>query len=158
MDATSGSLHVAGLRDADNGEYVCEVMTPHGLATQLHAIEVLSKRQRHRWSSFNYIGPRLRFYRRAASPTVLSVPSGTVELNVGGVFEIVCEPRGVPYPLITWRHNGRNDHRLAASNNSRRLLVDVTDRKMAGRIECVATNDLGEATAGVDLLVLCECS
>lgn len=43
VDAASGSLHVAAVRDADNGEYVCEVMTPHGLATQVHAIEVMSK-------------------------------------------------------------------------------------------------------------------
>lgn len=84
------------------------------------------------------------------------MPSGTVELNVGAVFEIVCEPRGVPYPIVTWRHHGRTDHQLAVTNNSRRLLVEVRDRQMAGRIECAASNGVGEAVAGVDLLVLCE--
>lgn len=98
--------------------------------------------------------PRLH----TAKPTVISVPSGTVELNIGSVFEIVCEPRGVPYPIISWRHQGRTDHQLPLTNNTRRLLVEVRDHEMAGRIECVATNGKGEATAGVDLLVLCKLS
>lgn len=84
------------------------------------------------------------------------MPSGIVEQNIGAVFEIVCEPRGVPYPIVTWRHHGRNEHQLSITNNSRRLLVEVRDRQMAGRIECVAKNGVGEATASVDLLVLCE--
>lgn len=37
---SKGNLRVANVRNADTGEYVCEVMTPHGLATQVHAIEV----------------------------------------------------------------------------------------------------------------------
>lgn len=39
----NGNLRVANVRNSDTGEYVCEVMTPHGLATQVHAIEVQCK-------------------------------------------------------------------------------------------------------------------
>lgn len=36
------------------------------------------------------------------------------------------------------------------------MLVEVKGRQLAGRIDCIATNGVGEATAGIDLVVLCK--
>lgn len=36
----NGSLYVRNLKAEDTGEYICEIMTAEGLATQYHAIEV----------------------------------------------------------------------------------------------------------------------
>lgn len=88
------------------------------------------------------------------APTILTTPSGTVEVQEGSVFEIVCETRGVPYPIISWKQQGRSlDEEL---NNNRRLLVNVKDRHMAGPFECIAKNGVGEATAGITLIVQCK--
>lgn len=87
------------------------------------------------------------------------MPSGVVEVNVGASLTIVCEAHGIPQPIITWRQQGRG--RSDELDNTRTFRVDVKDRFMAGPIECIATNGVGEATAGIQLVVLCkllECS
>lgn len=77
-----------------------------------------------------------------------------VEVRIGTIFEIVCEARGVPQPIISWRQRGEsNSDQL---DNTRRMLVEVKNREMAGPIECIATNGMGEAVAGIDLVVLCK--
>ena len=78
-----------------------------------------------------------------------------IEVKVGSIFEIVCEAKGIPHPIITWRKQGQSssDH----LDNTRRLLVEVKSRDQAGAIECVATNGVGEpAVAGIDMIVLCK--
>lgn len=83
------------------------------------------------------------------------MPSGRIEVPLGSVFEIVCEARGIPPPIISWKYYGHT-----ATNhleNSRRRLLEVNDRQMAGKIECIATNGVGQpATAGVNMIVQCE--
>lgn len=88
-------------------------------------------------------------------PSVISTPSGRIEIALGTVFEIVCEARGIPHPVISWSFNGQtNANRL---ENIRRRIIEVTDRQMAGSIECIATNGVGEpARAGVDMVVHCK--
>lgn len=75
-------------------------------------------------------------------------------MNVGGSLSIVCEADGIPQPIITWRHQGRG--RSDELDNTRMFHVEVKDRFMAGPIECIATNGVGEATAGIQLVVLCK--
>lgn len=88
-------------------------------------------------------------------PSVISSPSGRIEVKLGSVFEIVCEARGIPHPIISWRQNGQSSS--TRLENTRRKLVEVSDRSMAGLIECTATNGVGHAAvAGVDLVVLCK--
>lgn len=88
-------------------------------------------------------------------PSVISSPSGRIEVKMGSVFEIVCEARGIPHPIISWRYNGHiNGTQL---ENNRRKLIEVTDRSLAGKIECLADNSVGEpAVAGIDMVVLCK--
>lgn len=76
-------------------------------------------------------------------------------MKLGSVYEIVCEARGIPHPVISWSYNGKtNTNRL---ENNRRRLVEVNNRDMAGKIECIATNGVGkQATAGVDMIVQCK--
>lgn len=90
-------------------------------------------------------------------PSVLSNPSGRIEVKMGSIFEIVCEARGIPHPIISWRQNGHSN--TTQLENNRRKLVEVRDRNVAGKIECVATNGVGQpAVAGVDMVVLCMLS
>lgn len=76
-------------------------------------------------------------------------------MTLGAIFQITCEPRGVPYPVLSWLHNGRATTNTDDSSN-RRLTVEVKHYDMAGRIECVADNGVGEpASSGIIMLVHC---
>lgn len=76
-------------------------------------------------------------------------------MKLGSVFEIVCEARGIPHPIIGWLHNNQSNSNYL--ENNRRRLVEVRNRSMAGKIECTATNGVGQpAVAGIDMVVLCE--
>lgn len=73
-------------------------------------------------------------------------------MNVGKIFEMVCESTGIPYPAITWRINGEEN----SAEVSRRRLIQVSDKDAAGLIECIASNGVGEpVVAGINLIVLC---
>ena len=91
-------------------------------------------------------------YILAVPPSVVSIPSGVVEAKVGSVFEIVCEARGIPQPIIMWRRHGKSE----SVDNSPRLFVEVKNRDMSGPIECIATNGVGEAISGINLVVQCK--
>lgn len=87
----------------------------------------------------------------------MSDPKGIFEVKIGSVFEIVCDAKGVPQPVITWKRKGKgeSDH----LDNKRRTTVEVTSRDMSGPIECIAANGVGEpAVAGINMIVLCKCS
>lgn len=89
------------------------------------------------------------------APSVASSPSGRIEVKMGSVFEIVCEARGIPHPIISWSVHGESSS--TQLENNRRKLVEVNDRSLAGKIECIATNGVGKpASAGVDMVVLCK--
>ncbi|XP_059608841.1 opioid-binding protein/cell adhesion molecule homolog [Phlebotomus argentipes] len=125
----NGSLQVASVKLEDTGEYLCQIASDSGLAMQRHAIEV------------------------QYPPSVISHPSGEVTMKVGALFEIVCEARGVPFPIISWRRPGENASDPDHVENRRRLLVEVRSRHDAGVIECVADNGFGSpAVAGVLLV------
>lgn len=89
-------------------------------------------------------------------PEVITYPTGEMNATLGAIFQIVCEPKGVPYPIISWFHN--NVHVTNTYDGDRRLTVEVKDYGMAGRIECRATNGVGKEpkSAGVDLIVNCQ--
>lgn len=88
---------------------------------------------------------------------MISNPNGRIEIKLGSIFEIVCEARGIPHPIISWRQNGQSNYDLSGQiENNRRKLVEVSSRNVAGKIECVAENGVGQpAVAGVDMVVLC---
>lgn len=78
-----------------------------------------------------------------------------MNITLGGIFQITCEPKGVPYPMVSWLHNGRTV--TNTDNSKRRLTVDVKHYDMSGPIECVADNGVGEpAMSGIVMLVHCE--
>lgn len=80
------------------------------------------------------------------------------EVPIRAIFEIICEAKGVPHPVISWRKNGvdlENDK----VGNRRVLTVEIKSREDSGTIECLATNGVG--TPAVDTLhinVLCKFS
>lgn len=78
-----------------------------------------------------------------------------MEVELGSTFEVVCEARGVPPPIISWTQNGK----LISEQYKHvpRQLFHVTHINMSGSIECVASNGVGEpATSGIFLIVLCK--
>lgn len=84
----------------------------------------------------------------------MTYPTGTMTAVLGALFQITCEAKGVPYPIISWYHN--NVHVTNTYDGERRLTVEVKDYEKAGRIECVANNGVGEPkSAGILLIVNC---
>lgn len=82
--------------------------------------------------------------------------SGMVEVKIGSIFDIVCEARGVPPPMIYWR---RGDDRNVTEKfkHTPRYMMEVNNINLSGPLECVASNGVGEsAVAGVFLVVLCK--
>lgn len=81
--------------------------------------------------------------------------SGMVEAKIGTIFEVVCEARGVPAPIIYWRHHGKNV--TEQFKHTPRYMIEVDSLEKAGSVECVANNGVGEsAVAGIFLVVLCK--
>lgn len=80
-------------------------------------------------------------------------------MDMGTIFEIVCEAKGVPHPIITWRipFDGEElQHRPV--DNTRRHVVHVTHKEQAGRYDCIANNSVGDpAVAGILLHINCKC-
>lgn len=79
-----------------------------------------------------------------------------MNVTLGALFQMTCEPKGVPYPIISWYHNGM--HVTNTYDGERRLTVEVKHYDMAGRIECVANNGVGNTpkSAGILLIVNCK--
>ncbi len=78
-------------------------------------------------------------------------------MKIGSVFEIVCDAHGVPQPIISWKRKGKSESEHL--DNTRRMMIEVTNREMSGPIECIATNGVGEpAVAGINMIVLCKWS
>lgn len=129
----NGSLQVSHVQPEDTAEYYCEMMTTSNIhALQTHAIEV------------------------QYAPSIVLSRTGVQEVPIRAVFEIICEAKGVPHPVISWRKNGidlKND----MVGNRRVLTVEIKSREDSGTIECLAMNGVG--TPAVDTLhvnVLCK--
>lgn len=78
-----------------------------------------------------------------------------MNVTLGGIFQITCEPKGVPYPIISWLHNGKTVTNTDDGSN-RRLTVEVKHYDMAGPIECIADNGI-EPTASSGIVMLVNC-
>lgn len=128
---SNGSLQVSNLKAEDTGDYYCEIMSNSEQAVQLHAIEV------------------------QYAPSVDTEPSGILELAIGTTFEVVCLAKGVPQPAISWRLNGNTLDQYSNAANRQSHIFEIKSRNMAGLIECLAVNGVGQpAVAGVYLHVL----
>lgn len=77
-----------------------------------------------------------------------------MNVTIGAIFQITCETKGVPHPVIRWIHNGQPV--TMPNNEIRRYTVEVKQYDMAGVIECVAENDSGKKSSGITLVVNCE--
>ncbi|XP_030557866.1 neurotrimin [Drosophila novamexicana] len=128
---SNGSLQVSNLKSEDTGDYYCEIMSNSNHAVQVHAIEVQYE------------------------PSVVTEPSGVLELPIGATFEVVCMATGVPQPAISWRLNGNTLDQYSNAGNRQSHIFEIKSRSMAGLIECLAANGVGQpAVAGVQLRVL----
>lgn len=81
--------------------------------------------------------------------------NGMVEVRIGSIFDIVCEARGVPPPMIHWRRDGQNI--TEKFKHTPKYMMEVNSISLSGPLECVASNGVGEpAVAGIFLVVLCK--
>lgn len=90
------------------------------------------------------------------APSIVLSRTGVQEVPIRAIFEIICEAKGVPHPVIMWRKNGINLENDKVGNR-RVLTVEIRSRDDSGTIECLATNGVG--TPAVDTLhvnVLCK--
>lgn len=71
-------------------------------------------------------------------PTIISTVGDMVELELGSTFEIVCEARGVPPPIISWTHNGKII--TEPYKHTPRYLFHIENINMSGPIDCIGTN------------------
>lgn len=78
-----------------------------------------------------------------------------MNVTLGAIFQITCEPKGVPYPIISWFHN--NVHVTNTYDGDRRLTVEVKHYDMAGEIECRATNGVGKEPKSAGVLIIVNC-
>ncbi|CRK97760.1 CLUMA_CG011140, isoform A [Clunio marinus] len=125
---SNGSLEVNNIQLDDTGDYLCEVTIGTRLHRQTNSIEV------------------------QVEPDVITFPAGTMNVTIGAIFQITCEPKGVPYPIISWYHNGK--HVTNTYDGDRRLTVEVKHYDMAGRIECVANNGVGKEPKAAGILLV----
>lgn len=94
------------------------------------------------------------YFSDSVAPDVKIYPTGVVNVTVGAIFQAVCETKGVPPPIIRWKHNGQRV--VLPNNDRRRYLVHVKHYNMAGLVECVADNGVGIKSVGLQLVVNCE--
>lgn len=88
----NGSLEIANIKLDDTGDYVCEVTVGSRVFKQQNSIEVQGTNFRSinkscwliDWLPFNNI----------VEPEVITFPSGTMNVTLGAMFQITCEPKG----------------------------------------------------------------
>lgn len=159
----NGSLEVINVQLNDTGNYICEVTIGYRVYKQVNTIEVqgnliykVMRNYEKKSKAENCMQlNKIRFSIYSVAPEVITYPSGIMNITLGGIFQITCEPRGVPYPIISWQHN--NQKVTNTDDSNRRLTVEVKHYDMAGDVECLADNGVGEpASSGVRLIVYCE--
>ncbi|XP_050091733.1 hemicentin-1 [Anopheles aquasalis] len=126
---SNGSLEVRDVQMEDTGDYICEIMTDGGKASQSHAIEVQYQ----------------------ATATIY--PEDSIDIRVGQILEVACAVTGVPQPYVTWSYQ-QQDNASTVFQDDRKLSVLIKDRNFSGPVQCTATNAVGEpATASVEVIV-----
>ncbi|XP_035893700.1 hemicentin-1 [Anopheles stephensi] len=124
----NGSLEVTEVQTEDTGDYMCEIMTDGGKASQRHTIEVQYQ------------------------ATAAVYPEDPIDIRVGQILEVVCQVTGVPQPYVQWTL--QNENASIPFENERKLAVLIEDRSFSGPVQCTATNGVGEpATASVEVFV-----
>uniref|UniRef100_H2Y210 Ig-like domain-containing protein n=3 Tax=Ciona intestinalis TaxID=7719 RepID=H2Y210_CIOIN len=92
------------------------------------------------------------------SPAFIEKPEGGT-CQLGDTFEFCAVVSGIPEPDIYWKHNGapvRDDNqRTITSETGGQYLLEVKDLALvdAGKYECVAENEAGQASSTVTLVV-----
>ncbi|XP_052285983.1 basement membrane-specific heparan sulfate proteoglycan core protein-like isoform X3 [Dreissena polymorpha] len=93
------------------------------------------------------------------APIITVPPVAEIEVELGGMFTIVCEAVGVPTPLIVWRLNWGNipsGDRVTVVSEAGRGVLTVKDARYedAGAYTCEAINTRGSIFAIPDALVI----
>lgn len=129
----NGSLLIPNIQLADAGTYFCEMIDDQLIVVQKHIVEVQYPARVH------------------------LTPNGSIQLPLGATLEIICETIGVPLPIINWRMPNQVLHKTNAIGNRQTRVIEINSRKMAGKIECVASNGVGETDVDtLELTVLCK--
>ena len=109
--------------------------------------------------SATYGSPCVRVRVFAAPPTVTVSPPASMNVGVGGRFEVSCEAVGTPTPLIIWRlnwgHIGTPPRVSTRSEGGRGVITISTVRKEdEGAYTCEAHNNKGSIFAQPDTILI----
>ncbi|PVD21525.1 hypothetical protein C0Q70_17323 [Pomacea canaliculata] len=110
-----GSLVINSVQEDDTGSYVCSAVNEVGRDSQSHLLRV-------------QVPPR--FVREPQDK----------EVTLSSRFQLECEARGVPTPVITWTLNGQPLAAPPSVNGQSTLTVRHAMQEDAGLYECAATN------------------
>ncbi|XP_068993361.1 interference hedgehog isoform X6 [Neodiprion pinetum] len=122
---TAAGLNIHNVQISDNGQYHCRWSNEHGVKQCkifLHVVE----------------SPRV------TKPLKIST------VSEGGDLEIFCSVSGIPEPVVEWLINGEFLPR-DKNKNSRSLYISPVEKKHAGIVQCVASNEYG-SDSGYGLL------
>ncbi|KAK3104524.1 hypothetical protein FSP39_004009 [Pinctada imbricata] len=94
-----------------------------------------------------------------APPIVNIAPPPNIEVEIGGVFTIICEAVGTPTPLIVWRLNWGNiptGDRVHVSSINGRGNLTIEDARLSdsGAYTCEAINVRGSIFASPDAIII----
>ncbi|XP_064487233.1 peroxidasin homolog [Ornithodoros turicata] len=125
---TSGKvLRLYTVRKQDQGVYTCHIENSVTYAEAHADLLVTSK----------------------AAPTVLGISQAT-EVEEGSAVELSCIADGMPTPTVSWKRHGnpvsQDDPRLKMRRDGT-LQIRRVHRDDRGEYECVAQNDMGQASS-----------
>lgn len=125
-----GALKLNNVQASDDGEYICELT--NGISPSVtHKITV-----------------------QVQEPPVINREPASSVVEEGGEVELECEVEGAPFPSIIWLLNGEsveNDSHIHAEGG--RIVVTNVEKRHAGILQCMATNNVGSAYGSAMLQV-----
>ncbi|XP_003925538.3 striated muscle preferentially expressed protein kinase isoform X5 [Saimiri boliviensis] len=164
QDGGLHSLHIAHVGSEDEGLYAVSAVNTHG---QAHCSAQLYVEEPRTPAS----GPSSKLEKMPSIPEEpeqgelerLSIPDflrPLQDLEVGLAKEAMleCQVTGLPYPTISWFHNGRriqssDDRRMTQYRDVHRLVFPAVGPQHAGVYKSVIANKLGKAACYAHLYV-----
>lgn len=126
---TKAGLTIINVQPSDRGEYDC--VWSNGVASQpLKSVIILKV---------------------AEEPRIVKPPKAST-FSEGGELELSCTVTGQPEPTVEWLINGETlvpDNNLEIRGST--LIISEVEKKHAGIVQCVASNEYGSDT-GYNLL------